>query len=379
MRPAPQIGARGLSQVPFMPQCPRTMAELARRDPRLKAFGWATAFTAALAALIVLGSRNLAHFDAALVGYTFATLFATFGITWRYTMWLQRPPTQMYWRRGWEVFFTPRFLAGNLAQLGRRAVLEFAANRFIFRRSTLRGMAHWAIMWGCLLAAAITFPLVWGWIHFETVPGQLDTYRTFVFGVATGEFPVRSLVAFVLFHGLVWSSILVIAGVMLAFRRRMTDHGAAAVQQFGEDILPLVLLLAISVTGLMLTVSYTWMRGYAYSFLAILHAATVIFTLLWLPFGKLFHVFQRPAQLGVSFYKDAGERGEQARCLRCKQEYAAAAMVRDLVTVERELGFRYELTARGPGQHYQQVCPKCRRALFGLAQGALWAAPEANP
>ena len=50
----------------------------------------------------------------------------------------------------------------------------------------------------------------------------------------------------------------------------------------------------------------TWMRGYADQFLAILHAATVIVTLLWLPFGKLFHVFQRPAQLGVGFYKDAG-------------------------------------------------------------------------
>ena len=95
---------------------------------------------------------------------------------------------------------------------------------------------------------------------------------------------------------------------MLAFRRRMLDHGAAAVQQFGEDILPLVLLFAISVTGLMLTASYTWMKGYAYDFLAILHAVTVIFTLLWLPFGKFFHIFQRPAQLGVSFYKDAGAR-----------------------------------------------------------------------
>ena len=93
---------------------------------------------------------------------------------------------------------------------------------------------------------------------------------------------------------------------MLAFRRRMIDHGAVAVQQFGEDILPLLLLFAISVTGLMLTASYTWMRGYAYDFLAILHAVTVIVTLLWLPFGKFFHVFQRPAQLGVSFYKDAG-------------------------------------------------------------------------
>lgn len=57
-----------------------------------------------------------------------------------------------------------------------------------------------------------------------------------------------------------------------------------------------------SMTGLLLTASYTWMKGYAYDFLAILHAATVIVTLLYLPFGKLFHIFQRPAQLGVSFW-----------------------------------------------------------------------------
>jgi len=44
-------------------------------------------------------------------------------------------------------------------------------------------------------------------------------------------------------------------------------------------------------------------------------------------------------------------------------------MVRDLTIVEQELGFRYDLPGGG---HYQDVCPKCRRALFGLAQGALW-------
>jgi ribosomal protein S27AE len=212
---------------------------------------------------------------------------------------------------------------------------------------------------------------VWGWVHFETVPGQIDHYRTYVFGFAAQEFGVESWIGFVIFHGLVWSSILVILGVVAAFRRRMIDHGAVAVQQFGEDILPLFLLFAISVTGLMLTASYTWMRGYAYDFLAILHAITVIITLLWLPFGKFFHIFQRPAQLGVSFYKDAGRDAEQAQCRRCGEEYASVLMVRDLMTVEKELGFSYEMDG-GEAEHYQQMCPKCRRALFGLAQGALW-------
>ncbi len=339
-----------------------------RANDRVRAAAWGTVATLLLAAAIVVGSRNLAHFDAALIGYTFATLFAAFGITYRYAMWLDRPPTRMYWRRGWQAFFARRRVGGNVARLAGRAAVDFAANRYIFLRGRLRGAAHWLIMWGCLFAAAITFPLVWGWVHFETVPGDVERYRAYVFGVATQEFPVHSLVAFMLFHGLVWASFLVIAGVMLAFRRRMTDRGALATQQFGQDILPLLLLFAISVTGLMLTASYTWLNGYAYEFLAVLHAAIVILTLLWLPFGKLFHVFQRPAQLGVGFYRDAGA-ADPAKCRRCGEPFAAAMMVKDLIEVERELGFTYEMP---DGAHYQQVCPKCRRALFGLAQGAVW-------
>jgi MFS transporter, NNP family, nitrate/nitrite transporter len=370
---ATALGLRAANQRVFHPSdvaWTQSLPVTARQAlERVRAGAWAALVTAVLAAAIVVGSRNLQHFDAALVGYTFATLFATFGISYRYAMWLRRPPTRMYWRRGWQAFFSRRALGRNSLSLGRRALVEFAANAYIFKRGRLRGLAHWLIMWGCVLAAAITFPLVWGWIHFETVPGDLHTYRTFVFGIPTQDFPVESIVAFVIFHGLVWSSFLVIAGVMLAFRRRMIDHGAVAVQQFGQDVLPLLLLFAISVTGLMLTASYTWMRGYAYDFLAILHAATVIVTLLWLPFGKLFHVFQRPAQLGVGFYRDLGASGEQAACRRCGQSFASVPMVRDLTVVEQELGFRYELPGGG---HYQDVCPRCRRALFGLAQGALW-------
>jgi hypothetical protein len=343
----------------------------------LKAGLWATSLTAGLGALIVFGSRKLAHFDAALVGYTFATLFATFGLTYRFSIWLQRPPTRMYWRQGWRALLDLRSFAPNLGNLLQRSVVEVALNRFIFRRGALRWATHFAIMWGCLMACAITFPLVWGWIHFETVPGQLEVYRAMVFGLAVGDFGVGSPLGFVVFHGLVWASFLVIAGVMLAFRRRMIDPSAASVQQFGEDMLPLILLLAVSMTGLALTLSYTWMKGYAYDFLAIVHAVTVILTLLWLPFGKLFHVFQRPAQLGVGFYKDAGQRGQQAPCGRCQRPHASVALVADLSQVQRELGFRYEMTTSGL-QHYQQICPACRRALFGLAQGALWRGTSAS-
>src|SRR5262249_52451654 len=208
-----------------------------------------------------------------------------------------------------------------------------------------------------------------GWVSFETVPGRFDLYRPFLFGFPLHDFAIDSTTGFLIFHGLVWAAFLVIAGVMLAFRRRMIDHAAVAVQQFGQDVMPLVLLFAISVTGLLLTASYTGMKGYGYEFLAILHAILVILTLLFLPFGKLFHIFQRPAQLGVSFYKDAGTRSEQAHCHRCHRPYASAIMIRDLIAVERDLGFSYEMSSG----HYQQICPRCRRALFGLAQASAWA------
>ena len=283
---------------------------------RWVALAWGAGFMAILAALIIIGSRNLQHFDAALVGYTFAVLFATFGITYRYAMWLQRPPTLRYWKRGWQVFFSPRHIAPNVANWFRRVTADFALNRFIFRRGRARGLAHALIMWGCLLAFAITFPLVFGWIHFETVPGDVSSYRTFLFGFPTTSFEIHSLVAFLIFHGLVWSSFLVIAGVMLAMRRRMRDHGAASVQRFAEDFLPLILLFAISITGLLLTASSTWMQGYGYDFLALLHAIAVIFTLLYLPFGKFFHIFQRPAQLGVKLYQAEGSTDPGALCIR---------------------------------------------------------------
>ena len=322
-----------------------------------------------LALAIFGGSGNLQHVDAALVGYTFACLFATFGVAYRYSMWLQRPPTRMYWRRGWQAFLRPDRIGKTAFDFSRRLLRVFAFNEFILRRSPSRWIAHLFIMWGCILAAAITFPLVFGWVYFETVPGNLDRYQTFVFGIPVFQFAHGSLLGHVIFHGLVWSSLLVIAGVVLALRRRLRDHGAAALQDLTEDLLPLFLLFAVSVTGLLLTVSYTFLKGYAYEFLAITHAITVIFTLLWLPFGKFFHIFQRPAQLGVKFYRDVGA-SEQLTCARCAAPFAGHQHVEDLIEVERQLGYDYELPGTAAG-HYQRICPACRRKMLALSQGGM--------
>ncbi len=337
----------------------------------IKSTAWGVFATVILGIFIILGSRNLSHFDAALVAYTFAILFATFGLTYRYSMWLQRPPTALYWKRGWQVFFKRGYLLMNIRSWFKRVTEDIILNRFIWQREKMRGLAHNLIMWGCFLAVAITFPLVFGWLHFESVQGNLELYRVIFFGFPAFTFPIESVFGFMLFHGLVWASFFVIAGVMLAMRRRMREEGAAALQLFAEDFLPLILLFAVSISGLMLTASYTWMKGTAYDFLAILHAITVIFTFLWLPFGKLFHVFQRPAQLGVRFYKDVSLHEESAHCRRCNVPFASRMHIEDLIQVEKELGYKYELHGNS-AQHYQWICPPCRRAMFALAQGTLW-------
>lgn len=269
--------------------------------------------SALLGVAILVGSRKLAHFDAALVAYTFSILFATSGLTYRYSMWLSRPPTAMYWRRGRQAFWKRGWRLRNARRWLSRVTVDMLGNRFIVRRDRLRGLTHLLIMWGCLLAVAITFPLVFGWLHFRPVPDNLALYEAVVFGFPAFRFPHASIVGFFLFHGLVWASFLVIGGVVLAVRRRMREEGAGAVQRFAEDFMPLILLFAVSLTGLMLTASYTWMKGYGFTFISILHAVTVIATFLWLPFGKFFHIFQRPAQLGVAFYKDVGRQHRASR------------------------------------------------------------------
>jgi hypothetical protein len=204
-----------------------------------------------------------------------------------------------------------------------------------------------------------------------------ERYQAFVFGLRVFTFDLASPVAPLVFNVLDISAVLVIVGVSLAMWRRGRDRGALAVQQFGADLLPLVMLFAVSITGVFLTVSTHLMRGLHFGFLSQLHAVTVIFTLLYLPFGKFFHIFQRPAQLGVAFYRETGAKGEPARCARCGEGFAPRMHIDDLKLVERELGIRYQAVLRAdttdaPAADYQDVCPACRRKSLALTQDALW-------
>jgi NNP family nitrate/nitrite transporter-like MFS transporter len=340
-------------------------AGLTRTADRIRAGVTATLFTGLLVASIVVGSRNLENFDPALVIYTFATIFAMWGVVYHYRVWLDKPPTRVYWQRGWQLFRQAGILKGTV-QLVRLTTTHLAAQTFIRRRSALRWWMHQFLFWGCILAVAITFPLVFGWISFRSLPTDQETYVVVVYGFPAQTFRLHTLMAELLFHGLDISAILVLAGIGLSLWRRFQDRGAQAVQSFALDFLPIILLFAISVTGLALTVSQNWLRGEFYSFLAILHAITVIAALLFLPFGKFFHIFQRPAQLGVKFYQEAGAAGESARCKRCGESYASRMHIDDLKRILPQLGFDYRM--EGTDSTWQELCPACKRKSVSLAQ-----------
>src|SRR5215470_15070718 len=101
-----------------------------------------------LTVLIVVGSRNLEHYDAALFGYTIASIVAFGAVVFRYALWLQRPATRVYWRRGWQLFRDRKNLITNTSSAAKTLVGGLAAQKFIFRRGVSRWVMHQLIMWG---------------------------------------------------------------------------------------------------------------------------------------------------------------------------------------------------------------------------------------
>ena len=336
-----------------------------RLGQQLRAAAWATMATGLLAASIVVGSRNLENFDAALVIYTFAVVFACWAIVYHYAIWLTKPPTRRFFQRTFELIRAEGLIHSS-GVIARAMGTHVVGQTFIARRSRLRWWMHQLLFWGCLSAVAITFPLVFGWIKFESRAGDQMTYVSYLFGFPTGAFRVGTATSWLLFHALDISAFLVLAGIALALWRRLRDRGALTLQDFSADFLPLIMLFAISVTGLALTASTLWFRGVFYGFLSILHAITVISALLFLPFGKFFHIFQRPAQLGVKLYQDAGNRDSGADCVRCGRRYASQMQMDDLRRVLTELGFDYRLP--GATETWQALCPECKRVTLAQAQ-----------
>ena len=332
----------------------------------------AAAAAALLIVLTYLGSRGFRDFDPALIGYAVASIFAVAAIVYRYTVWIVRPPTWRYFKAGWVNFFSARNFRRYTAFIPAAWWRDIFGQTFLLGRSFERWLMHMCISWGVILSCLITFPLTFGWFRFTLV--GLDHYQMWFFGFPLFRFAIQGFVGFCIFHGLDFTALLLMIGLGIALKRRLEDVGLRTTQRFGFDLVPLVLLFAIAITGLALTASATWWQGRYYWFISLTHQVLVVAWLLSLPFGKFFHIFQRPASIGVTLYQKVNqglEDGEtsaaQARdlqpahCKRCQRELPSAQFIEDLKLTLGELGQRYQLGS--PEVLLQDFCPTCKRIL----------------
>jgi hypothetical protein len=332
--------------------------------------------TALTLALVFIGSRGLRDFDAALIGYAVATVFAVAALTFRYALWIARPPTGHYFWAGWRTFLSWRNFRRYALLVPKALWTDLIGQTFIKKRSTARWLTHQAIFWGVILSLLVTVPLTFGWVRFTLVPPH--DYQAWFFGFPVATFPIESGIGFGAFHILDFTAVLLIAGVAAATWRRLRDMGLLTTQRFGFDLMPLVLLFAIAITGLALTASSAWWGGAFYWFIALVHQVVVVLWLLSLPFGKFFHIIERPASVGVTLYQQVAQdveyygrvapataTGPLPVCRQCGTALPSAQFIKDLESVLGQLGQHYELGGgRGVLQDY---CPTCKRVLRATA------------
>ncbi|WP_256103412.1 MFS transporter [Streptomyces sp. ODS05-4] len=316
--------------------------------------------SALLVLAIVLGSRLLRDFDSALLPYAVATVFLAFGVAYRYTVWISAPGARRLFVQGWRSFFSAANFRKAPTALPKMIATYLGFQRFLGARSHARWAAHQLIFWGCVIAALITFPLTWGWFTFTSATGAGPGYEWRMWGVKILGFDALSVVGWLLFHGLDIAAILVIPGAGYFLWRRMKDRGAMTGQRFAYDLVPLLALIIVSVTGLLLTFSSIFLHGGGYEFLAVLHMVSVVFTLIYIPFGKFFHIVQRPAAVGMQLFKYTAKRDEKVfPCRRCGQLIDTAPYVENLQGTMRDLNLGFD--------EWAAYCPRCKRVLRGNA------------
>lgn len=327
------------------------MASVARRDATSLAVRDAGFVTGGLLVAVYVGSERLAHVDPALAGYLVATVVAAWGIAYRVSAFWRRGPSAFYGRALLAALRRPRALARALGHAG----ADLVAQRFVARRHRLRWAAHMLLAWGTLVSFAVTLLLVWGWVRFEAVGER--SYHAILWSWRVVRFATDGVAARLVFHTLDLAAAAVVLGGTYFVVARLRHRAAA-----GFHLRPLLLLLAVAVTGLALPVAGQLGTAWAFPAAAAAHQVTVIALLVALPFGKLLHVFIRPLQVGARLVR-ADARGPLP-CARCG---AALAVAAQLAAVEAALAERRLFFAGRP-----RLCPPCRRReLAGVHSGLL--------
>jgi len=295
------------------------------------------------------------YVDLAVLGYQVASILFVIGCLYRFIAWLRYPPNRTLWgrsahalqQRGWKP---------NLITLIRSVITRLLLQTFIVQRSWLRWFTHFAIFWGCVIVSAVCFALAWGWMSFSLVRQQ--TYCARMFDIPIITFQVDSVIAFLAFNAINLGALLLLLGLILAFWQRIKMRPIEKAERLREQFSSLYLLLAITVSGLLLTVSYKFFNGIGHRQLVVLHEVIVILGLLWVPFSKLFHIEVSPATVALDVAEAPGFV-EPSRCSRCGKTLSAVWTPKDLQGVLASAGVQVAGDVADP--EVLSLCPSCRR------------------
>ncbi|ATO51841.1 hypothetical protein P4V86_22720 [Brevibacillus laterosporus] len=298
--------------------------------------------------LSYVGSRSFTHMDLALYGYMIGTLVFIGGFLYRFGAWAERPPTKLIIKKGIKLLFRK-----NSPQTATEQLVTY---RFIWNRHWYRWTQHILIGWGCMLAAFVTFPLVFGWMYFTMPVNRM--YTVVFMGIDLMTIKADGFLAYCFYNGLNISAFMVISGVSMALYRRFKDMQARAEQSFVYDFLPLYLLMAISITGLFLTASNLFFAGFGHPVLKMIHQFFVIITLIYLPFGKLAHVPFRPLSVFARNYRLHYSEQSMKTCKLCDAKFVSREQSNDVIEVLQQNHISFEMQE---GFHLAELCLPCRR------------------
>ncbi|WP_240689431.1 MFS transporter [Ammoniphilus sp. YIM 78166] len=320
-----------------------------------------------------MGTKNFSHIDMALLGYMISSFIFAIGITIRMCSWLIRPATRQVVKRSIQNLKTSERMSRNIRSILVTAFENIVLQKFIFKRGIWRGIQHFLIAWGCLGSLAITFTLTFGWMHFQLVDPV--TYQIVVMGIPTISMDANGLFAKMVYNGLNITALMVLAGVSMAIVRRIREKDLKVTQRAEFDLFPLYLLLAVTVTGLLLTVSYSFLDGWMHHYLTLVHQVTVVVFLVYFPFGKLFHLPIRPLATAVPMNYQEVLKVETRACKKCGTNYSSDDQIADVKEILAAQSFDLKMA---DGTYLADYCPPCRRRIRVMKQMNM-EAPQGNP
>ncbi|MFX3623709.1 MAG: MFS transporter [Ectobacillus sp.] len=313
------------------------------------------------------------HVDLATLGYLLASIVFGIGMTIRVCFWFARPATHQVVKRSWKNLRSKDRVKRNFASIIKTGIENIFLQKFIFKRGIYRGLQHFLIAWGCLGSLAFTFGLTFGWFRFTLIDAH--TYGVIFMNHQVMKIQAHGIIAELMYNSLNIFAMMLLIGATMALIRRTINKDVRVTQRFEFDILPLLLLLGAAVTGLMLTLSYVFLKGFMHHYITIIHQISVVFFLVYFPFGKLFHVPIRPLATAVPMNYQEVVKVDTRACKGCGNTYSNDDQISDVKAILAAQQFDLQLA---DGSYLADYCPSCRRRIRVMKQLNM-EAPQGDP